>query len=50
VEDVVIQNSIVDEASRLQNRVISNSLIGRQVVVEGKPVRLNVGDNSWLKE
>ncbi|MEW6180245.1 MAG: sugar phosphate nucleotidyltransferase [Chloroflexota bacterium] len=50
VEDAVIRNSIVDEASRLQHKVVSDSIIGRQVVVEGRPVRLNVGDNSWLKE
>lgn len=50
LEDVVIRNSVVDADSQLRGLVVSDSLIGRQVLAEGKPRQLNLGDNTWLKE
>ena len=46
----VVRNAIIEERTEIRNAVLSDSLIGRDVVVEGRPRSLNVGDNSWVKE
>jgi glucose-1-phosphate thymidylyltransferase len=48
IENVVIRNSIVESDTSIHNRVIEDSLIGRHVIIDGKPDVLNIGDNSVL--
>ncbi len=43
----IVANSIIDEGSEIQDIVIENSLLGKQVSLHGQPVRLNLGDQSW---
>jgi len=46
----VVRNAIIEERTEIRDAVLSDSLIGRDVVVSGRPRSLNVGDNSWVKE
>mgnify|MGYP000959353362 CR=1 FL=1 len=46
--NVVIRNSIVEAGTHITDMVVEGSLIGRNVILEGKPERLNIGDNSWV--
>ncbi len=48
LENVVIRNSIIEAGTKIVDMVIESSLIGRDVILEGRPERLNIGDNSWM--
>lgn len=48
LENVVIRNSIIEAGTRIKDMVVESSLIGRNVILEGRPERLNIGDNSWM--
>jgi glucose-1-phosphate thymidylyltransferase len=48
LENVVIRNSIIEAGTKILDMVIESSLIGRDVILEGRPERLNIGDNSWM--
>jgi glucose-1-phosphate thymidylyltransferase len=48
LENVVIRNSIIEAGTRIKDMVIESSIIGRNVILEGRPERLNIGDNSWM--
>lgn len=47
LKKAIISNSIVDEGTHIEEMVLSDSLIGRDVHLQGQPVRLNLGDGSW---
>lgn len=48
LKNVVIRNSIIEAGTHVTDMVVEGSLIGRNVILEGKPERLNIGDNSWM--
>ncbi|HCS39145.1 MAG TPA: nucleotidyltransferase [Anaerolineaceae bacterium] len=48
LENVVIRNSIIEAGTKILDMVIESSIIGRDVILEGRPERLNIGDNSWM--
>ncbi len=48
LENVVIRNSIIEAGTKIIDMVIESSLIGRDVILEGRPECLNIGDNSWM--
>jgi glucose-1-phosphate thymidylyltransferase len=48
LKNVVIRDSIVEAGSQITDMVIEGSLIGRNVILEGKPEHLNIGDDSWV--
>ncbi|MBA4375779.1 MAG: nucleotidyltransferase [Anaerolinea sp.] len=48
LENVVIRNSIIEAGTHIKDMVVEGSLIGRNVILEGKPERLNIGDDSWV--
>jgi len=49
IENVVIRNAIVDEETHLTDLVLKDSLLGRNVTIEGEAATMNVGDNtSWI--
>ncbi|PKN97663.1 MAG: nucleotidyltransferase [Chloroflexi bacterium HGW-Chloroflexi-4] len=48
LENVVIRDSIIEAGTRILDMVIESSIIGRDVILEGRPERLNIGDNSWM--
>jgi len=48
LENVVIRNSIIETGTKIMDMVIESSIIGRDVILEGRPERLNIGDNSWM--
>lgn len=48
LENVVIRNSIIEAGTHIKDMVVESSLIGRNVILEGRPERLNIGDNSWM--
>jgi glucose-1-phosphate thymidylyltransferase len=48
IKNVVVRNSIIEAGTHVTDMVVEGSLIGRDVHLEGKPDRLNIGDNSWV--
>jgi hypothetical protein len=49
IEDSRISNSIIDRGTRLENADVLDSVVGRDALVRGGPVRLNVGDESQVE-
>ncbi len=54
ISDSQIENSIVEAGTIIRSSVLSKSLIGKQVRVEGcgeagRPARLNIGDDSFVQ-
>ena len=49
LKNVVISDSIVEAQTRIENKVLTASLIGRDVQVTGQVETLNIGDNSWIQ-
>lgn len=43
----VIKNSIMEDGTHVDQMILEDSLIGRNVHLRGQPVRLNLGDESW---
>ena len=50
LDNVVIRNSVLDEGTMVEQMVLSDSLLGKHVQVEGDAEHLNLGDHSWLKK
>ncbi len=50
ISDSRISNAIVQEDSRIFNKVISNSMIGNHVTLTGNPADLSVGDYTVLED
>jgi glucose-1-phosphate thymidylyltransferase len=50
IENVIASNTIIDESTQVRAIILKDSLLGRNVQVQGKPVSLNLGDNSWMTE
>ncbi len=48
LKNVIVRDSIIEAGTQIKDMVINGSLIGRNVILEGKPDRLNIGDNSWV--
>lgn len=46
----VVRNAIIEARTEIRDAVLTDSLIGRDTLVTGRPRSLNVGDNSWVKE
>jgi glucose-1-phosphate thymidylyltransferase len=44
---VVVRNSILEDGAMVHNMLLENSLLGRDVHVEGQMMHLNLGDQSW---
>jgi glucose-1-phosphate thymidylyltransferase len=47
LKQVVVTNSILEEGTHVEQMILEDSLIGRNVHLRGQPVRLNLGDESW---
>ena len=45
----IIQNTIINENARVENVLLSESLIGENAIVSGRYSRLNVGDSSQIE-
>lgn len=43
----IVINSILEEGTHVEEMILEDSLIGRNVHLRGQPVRLNLGDESW---
>lgn len=50
IERVVISNSILEDGVSVSDSVLTGSILGRDVQVEGKAENLNLGDNAWMKK
>lgn len=50
IEKVIVQNSILDEGTQVKTMILEDSLLGRDVQVQGQPSRLNLGDNAMAME
>lgn len=49
LEDVIVRNSILEEGVKLNQILLEDSILGREVQVQGQAMRLNLGDQSWAK-
>ncbi|PKO12601.1 MAG: nucleotidyltransferase [Chloroflexi bacterium HGW-Chloroflexi-10] len=47
IENSIIRNSILEEDTHVDRFILEDSILGRQVQVQGQAIRLNLGDNSW---
>jgi glucose-1-phosphate thymidylyltransferase len=47
LRQAIIQNAILEEGTHVEEMILEDSLIGRNVHLRGQPVRLNLGDESW---
>jgi glucose-1-phosphate thymidylyltransferase len=47
IRQAIVANSIVEEGTHVEEMILANSLIGRNVHLQGQPIRLNLGDESW---
>lgn len=48
VEDAVVRDSIVDIGATIESAMLTGSIIGRDALVRGEPMRVNVGDSSSI--
>ena len=44
----ILRNSIIEGGAQVQDSLLEGSILGRDVVVNGQPTHLNLGDQSWL--
>ena len=49
LENVIIRNSIVEEGAQVEQMILEDSLIGRNVHIQGRADRINLGDQSWAE-
>jgi len=49
ITSAVVRNSIIDAGTQISDIVIEGSLIGRNVNLQGRAEKLNIGDNSWME-
>ncbi len=47
IENSIISNSILEEDTHVERFILEDSILGRQVQVQGQAIHLNLGDNSW---
>jgi glucose-1-phosphate thymidylyltransferase len=47
LSNVIVINSILEEGTHVEEMILEDSLIGRNVHLRGQPVHLNLGDESW---
>jgi glucose-1-phosphate thymidylyltransferase len=47
LKQVIVRNSILDEGANVESIILENSLLGRNVQIQGQAARLNLGDQSW---
>lgn len=47
LKQAIVSNSILEEGTHVDEMILEDSLIGRNVHLRGQPVRLNLGDESW---
>lgn len=50
VRNSILKNTIVEKGTQIQQMVLENSLLGRNVQLQGQAARLNLGDSSWAME
>jgi glucose-1-phosphate thymidylyltransferase len=48
LDKVIVSNSIIEDGAQVSQMVLADSLIGRQVILEGSADRINLGDQSWV--
>jgi glucose-1-phosphate thymidylyltransferase len=48
LKNVVISDAIVEADTKIVNKVLTDSLIGKDVQILGEAEKLNIGDNAWI--
>ncbi len=48
VHSSILRNSIIEGGAQVTDSLLEGSILGRDVVVNGQPTHLNLGDQSWL--
>lgn len=47
IENSILRNTIVEEDTIVERFILEDSILGRQVQLQGQAIRVNLGDNSW---
>jgi glucose-1-phosphate thymidylyltransferase len=47
IENSILRNSIIEGGAQVTDSLLEGSLLGRDVMVNGQPTHLNLGDQSW---
>jgi glucose-1-phosphate thymidylyltransferase len=50
VRNTIMKNTIVDEGTQVEQMILEDSLLGRDVQIQGQAARLSLGDSSWAME
>lgn len=50
VHNAILKNTIVEKGTQIQQMILEDSLLGRNVQLQGQAARLNLGDSSWAME
>ncbi len=48
LKNVIVENSIVSYKSKIENLILKNSLVGKEVTLHGKPSKINIGEKSEI--
>ncbi len=46
IENAIVRDSIVDAGATIDSAMLTRSIVGRDAIVRGEPLRVNVGDSS----
>jgi glucose-1-phosphate thymidylyltransferase len=49
VRDSIVRDAIVDSGANIESVIIEHSVVGRGASVNGRPVEIQIGDNSVTK-
>ncbi len=49
LKNSIVRNSILGDGTQLTSMIIEDSLLGRNVTLEGQPSHFDLGDQSWAK-
>jgi glucose-1-phosphate thymidylyltransferase len=49
VRDSIVRDAIVEAGANIESAIIEHSVVGRGASVSGRPVEIQIGDNSVTK-
>ena len=47
IKQSIVRNAILEEGTQIEQMILEDSLLGRNVQLRGQAIRLNLGDQSW---
>jgi len=50
IENCILSDVIIGSQTHISHQILQNSLVGSHVTLEGHSLRVNIGDNAWVKK